>query len=213
MSQAPLNNREPFNVLVTGMGGQGCVTFGRVLASAAARAGWRVAGSEKRGGAQRGGAAEVMLRLIPPQGLGEGAYAGVIPPGQLDLLVGLEPLEAWRRVSLTSARTLAVVDITPVMPALGRGYGYVLPPRSEILAGIAAAGARVVALDLSATAKAGWGKEAMANVLALAWLAENGALPFAVEPIRAAANEILGERPEVLTAWSTGAALAACSFL
>jgi indolepyruvate ferredoxin oxidoreductase beta subunit len=198
---------EPFNVLVTGMGGQGCVTFGRVLATAAARAGWRVAGSEKRGGAQRGGAAEVTLRLIPPDGLAEAAYASVVPPGQLDLLVGLEPLEAWRRVGLTSVRTLAVVDTTPVEPALSRGLGYVMPPLAEILAGVAAGGARVAALNLAGTARTRWGKEAMANMLALAWLAEGGHLPFAAVHVREALREVVGERAENATAWTLGAAL------
>jgi indolepyruvate ferredoxin oxidoreductase beta subunit len=190
-----------FNVLVTGMGGQGCVTFGRVLATATAAAGWRVAGSEKRGGAQRGGAAEVMLRLIPPDGPAEAELSAMIPPGQLDLLVALEPLEAWRRVALTSARTLALVDTTPVEPALSRGLGYVVPPLEEILAGVASGGATVVALELAATARARFGKEAMANVLALAWLAEGGKLPFDGAYVRAAA----GAQDE---AWAAGAALA-----
>jgi indolepyruvate ferredoxin oxidoreductase beta subunit len=202
---------EPFNVLVTGMGGQGCVTFGRVLATAAALAGWRVAGSEKRGGAQRGGAAEVTLRLIPPDGLEEEAYAGVVPPGQLDLLVGLEPLEAWRRVGLTSLRTLALVDISPVEPALSRGQGYVVPPLAEIFAGVASGGARVMALDLARTARLQWGKEAMANVLALAWLAEGGHLPFDGLHVRLALGEVMGDRPENTAAWTVGAALTAAS--
>lgn len=197
------------NVLVTGMGGQGCVTFGRVLATAAARAGWRVAGSEKRGGAQRGGAAEVMLRLIPPDGPSEQELAAVIPPGQLDLLVGLEPLEAWRRVALTSARTLAVVDTTPVEPALSRGFGYEVPTLGTILTGVASGGARVVPLPLAATARERWGKEAMANVLALAWLAEHGHLPFDAAHAREAAAEVLGRRPDTQAAWAAGGALAA----
>ncbi|MDB5099530.1 MAG: indolepyruvate ferredoxin oxidoreductase, beta subunit [Cyanobacteria bacterium RYN_339] len=198
-----------FNVLVTGMGGQGCVTFGRVLATAASLAGWRVAGSEKRGGAQRGGAAEVMLRLLPPDGLPEAAYAAVIPPGQLDLLVGLEPLEAWRRVGLTSARTLAVVDATPVEPALSRGLGFTVPPLPEILAGVASGGARVTVLDLATTARVNWGKEAIANLLALAWLAEGKHLPFDGGYVRSAVTAVLGDRPDHAAIWATGAALQA----
>jgi indolepyruvate ferredoxin oxidoreductase beta subunit len=200
-----------FNVLVTGMGGQGCVTFGRVLSTAASRAGWRVAGSEKRGGAQRGGAAEVMLRLIPPDGLPDHHYAAVIPPGQLDLLVGLEPLEAWRRVGLTSSRTLALVDASPVEPALSRGLGFQVPPVDEIMAGIAAGGARVTVLPLASTAKERWGKEAIANLLALAWLAEGGHLPIGPQHVRAAVTAVLGDRPDHAGIWQAGADLRAAS--
>jgi indolepyruvate ferredoxin oxidoreductase beta subunit len=198
-----------FNVLVTGMGGQGCVTFGRVLATAASQAGWRVAGSEKRGGAQRGGAAEVMLRLLPPDGLPDAAYAAVIPPGQLDLLVALEPLEAWRRVGLTSARTLALVDATPIEPALSRGLGFKVPPLGEILQGVAAGGARVTVLEMAQTAKARWGKEAIANLLALAWLAEGGHLPFAGSYVRSAVTAVLGDRPDHVEIWVAAANLQA----
>ena len=197
-----------FDLAITGMGGQGCVACGKVLSTAAASAGWRVAGSELRGGAQRGGAAEVQLRFLPQGGPGPEAVAAQVPPGGLDLLVGLEPLEAWRRVGLTSAKTLVVVDTTPVEPALARGYNYTVPPFDTILAGVAGTGARVVALDLAATAKARWHKEAMANIVALGWLAEHGALPFAPETVRAAARGVLGDRPDLAEAWEAGAALA-----
>jgi Pyruvate/2-oxoacid:ferredoxin oxidoreductase gamma subunit len=150
-----------------------------------------------------------MLRLLPPDGLPEDQYAAVIPPGQLDLLVGLEPLEAWRRVGLTSSRTLALVDATPVEPALSRGLGYTMPPVAEIMAGIAAGGARVTVLPLAATAKERWGKEAIANLLALAWLAEGGHLPVGAEHVRAAVTTVLGDRPDHATIWQAGATLQA----
>lgn len=200
---------EPFNVVITGMGGQGVLTLGRTLASAAAAAGWRVTGSEKRGGAQRGGAAEVILRLSPPGGPPEAALAAGVPPGELDLLVGLEPLEAWRRVALTSARTLVLLDTTPVEPALARHTGYRTPPFDAIRAGVAGAGARVVALDLMADARTRWGQAVLGNLVALGWLAASGALPFGGAGLRAAAETALGAKGMNEDAWAHGEALAA----
>ncbi len=200
---------EPFNVVITGMGGQGVLTLGRTVATAAAAAGWRVTGSEKRGGAQRGGAAEVVLRLIPPGGPAESALSPAVPPGELDLLVGLEPIEAWRRVALTSARTLVLLDTTPVEPALARHSGYRTPPFEEVRAGVASAGARVVALDLMADAKARWGQAVLGNLVALGWLAAAGALPFGGAGLRTAAAAALGAKGMHEAAWAHGEALTA----
>ena len=200
---------DPFNVVITGMGGQGVLTLGRALASAAAAAGWRVTGSEKRGGAQRGGAAEVVLRLIPPDGPPESALSAAVPPGELDLLVGLEPVEAWRRVPLTSGRTLVLLDTTPIEPALARHTGYRTPPFAEVATGVAGAGARVVAIDLMAAARGRWGHGVLGNLVALGWLAASGALPFGGAGLKAAATAALGAKGMHEGAWAHGVALAA----
>lgn len=198
----------PYNVVITGMGGQGVLTLGRALASAASAAGWRVTGGEKRGGAQRGGAAEVVLRLIPPDGPPETALGATVPPGEADLLIGLEPLEALRRVALTSARTLVLVDTTPLEPALARHSGWKTPDFATIAHGLAAAGARVVAVDLMRHAKATWGHEVLGNLVALGWLAESGTLPFGGAGLHAAATAALGSKGMHAPAWAHGAALA-----
>ena len=199
----------PYNVVITGMGGQGLLTLGRALASAASAAGWRVTGGEKRGGAQRGGAAEVVLRLIPPDGPLETALGSSVPPGEADLLIGLEPLEALRRVALTSSRTLVLIDQTPIEPALARHSGWRAPALGEIEAGLHAGGARVVSLDLMAHAKRTWGHPVLGNLVALGWLADAGALPFGGAGLHAAAAAALGAKGMHEPAWAHGTALAA----
>lgn len=202
-----MSAREPYNVMITGMGGQGLVTLSRVIATAASLAGWGVGGSEKRGGAQRGGAAEITLRLLPPGAWPADAYAAGVAHGQLDLLVALEPLEAWRQVVYTSARTLALVDISPVEPALARQVQFQTPAIAEILAGIGAAGARVVSVDLVGEAKRQWGRAALGNVTAMGWLAAAAVLPFDGAVMRPAAETVLGARGLHAAAWAAGEAL------
>jgi indolepyruvate ferredoxin oxidoreductase beta subunit len=199
--------KEPHNLMVTGMGGQGVVTCGHVLAAAAAAAGWRVGGSEKRGGAQRGGAAEVVVRCLPAQGLAPHAYGAGVPAGELDVLIGLEPIEALRRAPFASKRTLVVLDTTPVDPVLRRHGDLALPTLFEIRAGLEATGARVVALDLVETAKARWGKPALANLLALGWLAANDGLPFEEILVRDAIRAVLGDRATNDPVFTAGGAL------
>lgn len=198
----------PYNVVITGMGGQGLLTLGRALASCASAAGWRVTGGEKRGGAQRGGAAEVVLRLIPPDGPAETALGSTVPPGEADLLIGLEPLEAWRRVGLTSSRTLVLIDSTPIEPALARHSGYRTPALGEIEAGLRSGGAQVVTLDLMTHAKREWGHAVLGNLVALGWLAGAGRLPFGGDGLHAAAEAALGAKGMHAGAWDHGRELA-----
>lgn len=199
---------EPYNLMVTGMGGQGIVTCGHVLATAAASAGWRVGGSEKRGGAQRGGAAEVLVRCLPAGGLEAHAFSSWVPAGELDVLIGLEPIEALRRAPYVSKRTLVVLDTTPVDPVLRRHSGLELPEFWELQEGLESTGARVVPLDLVKTAKERWRKPALANLLALGWLVATGGLPFEEEQVRTAIRTVLGEKETNDLAFEAGMALA-----
>ena len=131
-----------------------------------------------------------------------------MPPGQLDLLVGLEPLEALRRVGLTSSRTLVLLDRTPVEPALARQTGYRVPPFAELRAGVAALGARVVDLDMMAVAQARWGQAVLGNLVALGWLAAADALPFPAGGLREAVATTLGPKGMHDEAWALGGSLA-----
>ncbi len=79
-----------FNVYLTGVGGQGIGLLSGALGAAIVDAGHKLRGCETHGLAQRGGVVVSHLRL------GEGAFAPRVPPGQADLVVSLERLEALR---------------------------------------------------------------------------------------------------------------------
>ena len=79
-----------FNVYLTGVGGQGIGLLSGALGAAIVDAGHKLRGCETHGLAQRGGVVVSHLRL------GDGAFAPRVPPGQADLVVSLERLEALR---------------------------------------------------------------------------------------------------------------------
>jgi len=79
-----------FNVYLTGVGGQGIGLLSGALGAAIVDAGLALRGCETHGLAQRGGVVVSHLRI------GEGAFAPRVPPGQADLVVSLERLEALR---------------------------------------------------------------------------------------------------------------------
>lgn len=79
-----------FNVYLTGVGGQGIGLLSGALGAAIVDAGHKLRGCETHGLAQRGGVVVSHLRI------GEAAFAPRVPPGQADLVVSLERLEALR---------------------------------------------------------------------------------------------------------------------
>jgi indolepyruvate ferredoxin oxidoreductase beta subunit len=79
------------DIILAGVGGQGIISIAYVIASAALEEGLEVKQAEVHGMSQRGGAVQSHLRLSR-----ERIWSDLIPRGQADLILGVEPLEALR---------------------------------------------------------------------------------------------------------------------
>lgn len=79
------------DIVFAGVGGQGVVTIARLLAEAALESGLTVVQGELHGMSQRGGAVQAQLRIADGP-----IESPQIAHGGVDLLVGLEPVEALR---------------------------------------------------------------------------------------------------------------------
>ena len=97
---------KPFNVYLTGVGGQGIGLLSEILLRAGDHTGLPVKGVDTHGLAQRGGIVVSHLRF------GEGVYSPLIPAGEADLVVALERHEALRGVNtaLKDGGTLIYYD-------------------------------------------------------------------------------------------------------
>ena len=82
---------DPFNIIITGVGGQGNVLASRVLANMLVRRGYDVTIGETFGASQRGGSVMSHIRVSA-----RGAWSPQIPRGKADMVVSLEPVEAIR---------------------------------------------------------------------------------------------------------------------
>lgn len=82
---------DPFNVIITGVGGQGNVMASRLLGDLLSRDGMNVTIGETFGASQRGGAVMSHLRVSV-----ESDWSPQIPKGQCHLVIALEPTEALR---------------------------------------------------------------------------------------------------------------------
>ncbi|PIE16284.1 MAG: hypothetical protein CSA66_07515 [Proteobacteria bacterium] len=81
------------NIILAGVGGQGILTIARAIGIAALRRGLHIKQAEEHGMAQRGGAVQSHLRLSDRP-----ICSDLIPMGQGDMVIGLDPLESLRYV-------------------------------------------------------------------------------------------------------------------
>lgn len=99
----------PSNIIISGVGGQGVVTTGLLISRAAIAGGNHVVMSEIHGLAQRGGSVSVDVRI------GD-YYAPMIPDGDADLIIGLEPLEAERVLTRAGPGTKVLMSREKMAP-------------------------------------------------------------------------------------------------
>ncbi len=118
---------DAFNVLIVGIGGQGVILSSNVLGEACIVEKRSVRCSETHGMAQRGGSVESHVRI-------DGSFSPLIPPGQADLLLSFELLEALRyRHYLKPGGVLLVADLL-LIPTSVYTQKLPLPEREKILA-------------------------------------------------------------------------------
>lgn len=85
------------DIILTGVGGQGVLAVSNVIAKAATLENYYVKQSEVHGMAQRGGSVVSHLRISD-----DIIYSDLIPKGDADVILGMEPLESLRYVDYLS---------------------------------------------------------------------------------------------------------------
>ncbi|HXV77538.1 MAG TPA: indolepyruvate oxidoreductase subunit beta, partial [Candidatus Polarisedimenticolaceae bacterium] len=96
------------NLLLSGVGGQGILAIAQAISHAALARGLRIKQAEVHGMAQRGGGVQSHLRIS------DGEIASdLIPRGQADLLIAVEPLEALRQLDFLSPAGALVTSVNP----------------------------------------------------------------------------------------------------
>ena len=156
--------REPFNVLIVGVGGQGVIMVSKVLALLAQAQGFQVKQSEVHGMAKRGGAVFSHVRF------GQQVWSPTIPKGEVDILIALEWAEGLRWLSYLKPETgIFICDtkrIVPPFACLNRRPGAVLRYSREAPAEVLAHVAEGYAIDATHMAEE-LGNERAANVVLL----------------------------------------------
>jgi indolepyruvate ferredoxin oxidoreductase, beta subunit len=162
--QAP---RPTFNLLISGVGGQGVVLASYVLSQVAMAEDYDVKQSEVHGMSQRGGSVTSHLRF------GDRVNSPLVAPGTVDLLLAFEPLEALRYVHWLESDGLVVYNTAQVNPSTVASGLAEYP--TDIYGRIAAAWPHVSAIDANRLAQQAGTVKAV-NVVMLGAIASS--LPF-----------------------------------
>jgi indolepyruvate ferredoxin oxidoreductase, beta subunit len=100
------------NLIIAGVGGQGNVLISRLIGQAMVEDGYKVTIGETFGASQRGGAVTSHVRISK-----DDQYGALIPDGQADIILGLEPVETLRQLALCGSPEINVITNTrPIYP-------------------------------------------------------------------------------------------------
>jgi indolepyruvate ferredoxin oxidoreductase beta subunit len=104
--------KDPFNVIIGGVGGQGNVIASQVLGRILLQKGYVITIGETYGASQRGGAVMSHLRISAKD-----QFSPLIPEGQCDLLMALEPVEGLRILGqYGNPAVISLVNTRPIHP-------------------------------------------------------------------------------------------------
>ncbi len=198
--------KDPYNIVITGVGGQGNVMASRVLANMLVRRGFRVTIGETFGMSQRGGSVMSHIRVSSAA-----VWSPQIPKGRADLVVALEPVEAIRVLADYGNPTVkSLVNMRPIYP-VGVITGEADYPAPETIRKAVAALSET-ACFLDATAEAiRLGNPILGNIIMIGAVARLGVLPVNRELFAAVIREGMpASRVEAnLRAFAIGAAAVA----
>lgn len=96
------------DIILAGVGGQGIISIATVIAGAALEEGLEVKQAEVHGMSQRGGAVQSHLRLSRAR-----IWSDIIPQGEADLVLSVEPLEALRYLDYLRPDGMVIASRAP----------------------------------------------------------------------------------------------------
>jgi indolepyruvate ferredoxin oxidoreductase beta subunit len=100
-----------FNILLTGVGGQGLMLLSAVIGEACVESGIKVVTQEQHGLAQRSGSISAHIRI------GE-AYSPLIPYGSADQIIAMEAMEALRYIEYLKPNGQIIMNTRLMHPVI-----------------------------------------------------------------------------------------------
>jgi len=177
---------DPYNIIITGVGGQGNVMASRVAGNMLSRRGLQVTIGETFGASQRGGSVMSHLRVSSGS-----SWSPQIPKGRCHLVISLEPTEAMRVLADYGNPDVKVLCNTRPVHAIGVISGdQQYPALADIKSWIAELSAACWFLE--ATEKAmELGNPILGNIMMIGAAAGIGVLPLARDDFEAVITETI----------------------
>jgi indolepyruvate ferredoxin oxidoreductase beta subunit len=122
-------SKDPINIVICGVGGQGNILASELLASALVEQGYYTTVGETYGASQRGGSVMSHVRISARK-----QYSALIPHGEADIIIGFEPIETLRVArEYGNKNTRVIFDPRPNYP-MGVLIGEAVYPEIEAIA-------------------------------------------------------------------------------
>lgn len=186
------SSRDKYNLIITGVGGQGNVLVSQLLGQAFVSKGFFTTIGETYGASQRGGSVMSHLRISQKKLL-----SPLIPQGKADIVVALEPVEALRVLTYYgNAETTVFCNTRPIYPIDVISGDEEYPDFEEIKRYLAKLAKEVY--YISATEKAmEMGNPILGNMIIIGALLAAKLLPLTLEDFQGTlANNFSGSRLE-----------------
>jgi indolepyruvate ferredoxin oxidoreductase beta subunit len=181
--------KDPFNVIIGGVGGQGNVLASQILGEMLVSQGYVITIGETYGASQRGGAVMSHLRIS-----GRDQFSPLIPEGQCDLLVALEPAEGLRILDhYGNPRVMTLLNTRPIYPIDVISGNAIYPEVSRVIAKIKELSRRVWVLNATEVALE-MGDPIFSNIVMLGALSAIEALPVHRQGFESAIRGLLPSR-------------------
>ena len=175
--------KDPLNLIIAGVGGQGNILASQIVATAGIKEGLYVTVGETYGASQRGGPVMSHVRFSARAQCGP-----LIPEGEADIIVGLEPIEALRIIGdFGNPKTRVILSPRPIYPIWVLSGQAKYPPVEEVLQKLEELVAEVRVVKAIQEGETGLA----ANVVIVGALAGSGMLPIAVKYYEESLREIV----------------------
>lgn len=184
-----IRNEKSHNVIITGVGGQGNVLSSQLIGQALVAKGYFVTIGETYGASQRGGSVMSHLRIS-----GQKPLSPLIPRGKADVVVGLEPVESLRVLTVYgNPETVVLTNTRPIYPVDVTSGNEKYPEMEDIQKSLEELSSKVY--KIRATEKAlEMGLPILSNMVMLGALLETRFLPLSMEEFRETLAKNFDER-------------------
>ena len=171
--------KEAYNLIITGVGGQGNVLSSQLIGQALVGKGYFVTIGETYGASQRGGSVMSHIRISSQKQL-----SPLIPKGKADIVVGLEPVETLRVLTVYgNPGTVVISNTRPIYPVDVTSGDQKYPDREEIRGALESLSRKVY--HIPATEKAlEMGAPILGNMIMIGALLELNLLPLSPPEFR-----------------------------
>ena len=182
-------SKDPFNIIIGGVGGQGNVLASQILGEMLVSRGYVITIGETYGASQRGGAVMSHLRISAKD-----QFSPIIPEGQCDLLVSLEPVEGLRILdTYGNPRVMILLNTRPIHPIDVISGDATYPEVSKVISQIKELSRRVWTLNATQIALE-MGDPIFSNIVMLGALCAIDVLPIHRQGFETIIRDLLPSR-------------------